>query len=725
MIKDFESIIIDIVSDSDYVSVDHYKLYNYYKENYDESSKYDEFMTSITEMENKFIITVTTKGKIKLAENGHIFRGEFRGHSKGFGFVVLSEPNPDVHGDIYVSPENTMHALTGDIVAVLLFKPTKNQTSKYKSLGKITRIIEHSTESVIGTLTKMTAGGRKSQNNLYVIPDDPKIHLHVIVDSTLSRDVVAPVGSKVEIKITQYPSENTTGPARAYGKLVRSFGGTETLEANYNAILYENNIKLDFDPAAVEEAEIRSKVPLTADGRIDLRDKIVFTIDGADAKDLDDAVSIERTANGYILGVHIADVSEYVKPNSPLDIEAFTRGTSVYFADQVVPMLPQSLSNGICSLTSGHDRYALSALITLSDKGDIVECTLAETIISTTVRGVYSELNDIVTHGNDSEFYDKYIKLMPETFDLMLELYEILDRGSKSRGALDFDTAESKIIIGEDKTVNDIIKRERGVTERVIEQFMLCANEAVANWLHWQSMPCIYRIHEEPSPDKIHEFSIFAHNLNLDITPLRGKTVHSNALQKILEQAKERDINSVVSFVLLRSMMKARYSAVVSPHFGLSIDMYCHFTSPIRRYPDLIVHRIVKLILHGQADEETINEYTNFTEIAAKQATDTEVKAVMAERDIEDLYKCVYMSDKVGQKFEGVISSVTSFGFFAELDNTCEGLVPISSLNGYFEFDSNTLRLYCGYRSYNLGDIVEVIIDKVDIISRRIDMRLA
>jgi len=725
MIKDFESIVIDIVSDSDYVSVDHHKLYNYYKDNYDESSKYDEFMTAIAELENKFIITVTTKGKIKLAENGHIFRGEFRGHYKGFGFVILSEPNPNVHGDVYISQENTMNALTGDIVAVLIFKATKNQSSKYKSLGKITRIIEHTTTSVIGTLTKMTTGGKKNKNSLYVIPDDPKIHMHIVVDNTAERDVIAPVGSKVEIKITQYPAENSTGPARAYGKLVRTFGETESLEANYNAILYENYIKLDFDSAALEEAETRSKIPLTAEGRRDLRDKIVFTIDGADAKDLDDAISVERTANGYVLGVHIADVSEYVTPNSPLDIEAFERGTSVYFADQVVPMLPQSLSNGICSLTSGHDRYALSAFMTLSDKGEILECTLEETIISTTVRGVYSELNDIIAHGNDSEFYDKYIKLMPETFGLMLELYEILDRNSKLRGALDFDTAESKIIIGEDKTVTDIVKRERGITERIIEQFMLCANESVANWLHWQSMPCIYRVHEEPSPEKIHEFSIFANNQNLDITPLRSKIVRSNALQKILEQAKERDINSVVSFVLLRSMMKARYSAVSSPHFGLSIDMYCHFTSPIRRYPDLIVHRIVKLILHGLANEETINEYTQFTELAAKQATDTETKATMAERDIEDLYKCVYMSDKVGQKFEGVISSVNSFGFFVELENTCEGLVPVASLSGYFEFDDSALRLYCGYRSYNLGDVVEVIIDKVDIITRRIDMKLA
>jgi ribonuclease R len=726
MLNDFESIIINIISDVDYTPVDHYKLYNYYKDNYDESAKYDEFMSEIARLERDFLITVTTKGKIMLPDNSNVLRGEFKSTSKGFGFVTPTDEKTSVKGDIYISQENTMNALNGDVVAVMLMKSgTKYDRSKFKSVGKIIRVIEHSLKSVIGTLTKMSAGGRKNQNNYYVIPDDPKIHMHVIVDSSLSRDVTATVGSKVEIVITQYPSENTSGPARAYGKIVNVFGNTDTLEANYNAILYEHNIKLDFDKDTLDEAEMRANVPLTADGRLDLRDKIIFTIDGEDAKDLDDAISVERTDNGYILGVHIADVSEYVKPNSAIDIEAFTRGTSVYFADQVVPMLPQCLSNGVCSLTSGHDRYALSALITLSDKGEILECSLAESIISTAVRGVYSELNDIIAHGNDSDFHDKYKMILPDTLNLVMELYAILDKNSSERGCLNFDTTESKIIIGEDNTVTDIVKRDRGITERVIEQFMLCANEAVANWLYWQSMPCVYRVHDEPSPDKIHEFSIFAYNLGLNVSSIRAKTIFPSALQRILDQAKDRDMDSIVSFVMLRSMMKARYSAVVTPHFGLAIDMYCHFTSPIRRYPDLIVHRIVKLILHGEADEDTINQYTQFTEIAAKQSTDTEVKAVMAERDIEDLYKCVYMSDKVGETFTGIISSVTSFGFFVELDNTCEGLVPVSSLKGYFEFDSDSLRLYCGYRSYNLGDIVEVTVEKVDIIRRRVDMVLA
>lgn len=723
MLNNFDDIITDIISDSDYKPVDYYKLYNYYKDNYDITAKYDDFMVGIAALEKNSILTITAKGKIMIPENNTTLRGEFRSSNRGFGFVVLSGNNNNVRGDVFIAPDNTMNAFNGDIVDIVLIPSVKRNKTNVE--GKITRIVEHSTKSVIGTLARLSTGGKKFQNALYVIPDDPKMRFHVIVDNTLARDIVAPVGAKVEIEITQYPSNDTEQLSRAYGKIVRTFGDTETLEANYNVILYEHNIKTEFDSVTLEEAEKRAAEPLIFDGRLDLRDKIIFTIDGEDAKDLDDAISVERIIGGYILGVHIADVSHYVKPNSALDTEAFTRGTSVYFADQVVPMLPQTLSNGICSLTSGHDRYALSAFIKLAETGEIIECNLAESIISTTIRGVYSELNDIIENDSDSDFYGKYIKLLPDTLNLVLELYTILERNSKIRGMIELDTVESKIIINEDKTVTDIVKRERGFTERVIEQFMLCANEAVANWLHWQSIPCLYRVHEEPSPDKLHALSLFAKNLGLDISPLRVKTIHPSALQKVMEEAKERELTSITSLVMLRSMMKARYSAVASPHFGLGIEMYCHFTSPIRRYPDLVVHRIVKLVLHGLADETTINEYTQFTELAAKQSTDTEIKAVQAERDIEDLYKAIYMSDKIGQKFEGVISSVTSFGFFVELDNTCEGLVPLSSLNGYFEFDEISLRLYCGYRSYSLGNHVEVVIDKVDIITRRIDMRLA
>ncbi|MCL2518695.1 MAG: ribonuclease R [Oscillospiraceae bacterium] len=629
--------------------------------------------------------------------NENTIKGIYRAPaSRGFGFVSPLEHSKKGSKDIFVKTENSMGAFHGDIVNVTLE-------------GKILEIVEHSIKTVIGTL-------KKDKSGLYVVPDDPKLKFEVIAEKS---NITAAPGMKVEIELTKYPSENNPSP---YGKLTRVFGDTVTLESNYNSILYENNIKLEFDPAAAEQAKSLEHAELIPIGRLDLRNKIIFTIDGEDAKDLDDAISIEKTESGYLLGVHIADVAEYVAAGSPLDFEAFERGTSVYFADQVVPMLPPEISNGICSLTSGHDCYALSAFISLSEDGDIIECNISESIISTAVRGVYSELNDILQNNGNSQYYNKYLSII-ETLNLAVELYKILAAKSLARGMIEFDTVEAKIIIDENNNVTDIVKLQRGTTERLIEQFMLCANEAVANWLYWQSMPCIYRTHENPWPEKIRAFSIFAHNLGLDITPLRAKNIYSSCFQKLLSQAYERDLSTVVSLVLLRSFMKAKYSAVAAPHFGLAIDMYCHFTSPIRRYPDLIIHRIIKAVLHGDID--AMEQLAAFTETAAKQSTDTEVQAVIAEREIEDLYKTAYMSGKVGEIFEGIISSVTSFGFFVELENTCEGLIPISSLDGYFEFDENSLRLYCGRKSYNLGDKVEVVIEKTNIITRRIDMRLA
>ena len=720
-------IIIGIVSRSDYKPADHFKLFTMYKDLYGSNIKYDDFVGAVASLERGALLSVTNKGKIMLPDSSNVIRGEFRASSKGFGFVVPADA--EFRHDLYIAPENTMNALNGDIVAVNILgcNPAKRDRNDNSREGKIIKIFEHKIKTVVGTL--MQANSRvKKQAALYVVPDDPKLRLHITVDDGGDRGVVAPVGSKVEIEITEYPkeypSDNFAGSIRAYGRLIRAFGDTQTLEANYSAVLYEHNIKTEFDSETLEQAALCGNDVLLPGVRLDLRNKIIFTADGEDAKDLDDAVSVEKTHDGYILGVHIADVSAYVPADSPLDREAYERGTSVYFADKVIPMLPESLSNGICSLTNGRDRYALSAFITLSDKGEILECNLCESIISTAVRGIYSELNDLISKGGDSQYTDKYRGLLSGALDTAVELYEVLESKSRSRGMLELETTEAKVLIGEDNRISDIVKRRRGIAERLVEQFMLCANEAVANWLYWQCMPCIYRVHNDPSPEKIQAFSVFAHNLGLNISPLRSKNIHSLSLQKVLDQAYERGLGGVTSFVLLRSLMKANYSAAASPHFGLAIDKYCHFTSPIRRYPDLIVHRIIKTILHGGADEETVNDYFEFTELAAKQASDAEMRAARAERDIEDLYKAVYMSDKIGETFEGVITSVLSFGLFVELDNTCEGFVPVSSLDGYFEFDENNLRLYCGYRSYALGENVDVRIEKADIITRRIEMRL-
>ena len=523
----------------------------------------------------------------------------------------------------------------------------------------------------------------------------------------------------MEVEITGYPD----GDGPAWGKIIEIFGEADTFGAAYSAILYDNDIIIEFPADVEEEARRISARPVTAEGRLDLRGKNIFTIDSISARDLDDAISIEREGDGYILGVHIADVAEYVKMHSIIDNEAYARGTSVYFPDRVAPMLPKALSNGCCSLNAGEDKYALSAFIRIGADGTIGETELAESVISTVVRGVYTEMNDLCEKGENSEFYAKYSRLYPDDFPSMIELYRILEEKSKDRGALELESDEAEIILDGDGSVIDIRRADRGITERMIEQFMLAANEGVANWLFWQSMPCVYRVHDEPNPEKINTFSVFAHNLGLDITPLRAKTLHPKSLSTVLNQARENGVAGVASNVLLRALSKARYDAVCSPHFGLAIEKYCHFTSPIRRYPTFR-HRIVKTILHGEADADNVSELEDFAFDSAEASSENELRALNAERAVDALYRCEYMSRHIGETFDGVISSVMRFGFFVELDNTCEGLVPVATLDGYFEYNERTMSLHCGRRRFTLGQRVRVEIESVNMTESKISMRL-
>ncbi|MEE0970043.1 MAG: VacB/RNase II family 3'-5' exoribonuclease, partial [Clostridia bacterium] len=460
---------------------------------------------------------------------------------------------------------------------------------------------------------------------------------------------------------------------------------------------------------------------IKTDGRRDLRDMVIFTIDGADAKDLDDAISLQKTGDKYKLGVHIADVAEYVKEGSETDKCAMSRGTSVYFTDKVVPMLPKSLSNGSCSLFGGEDRYALSAFMTLSSDGEILETELCESIIRSRVRGVYSEVNDIFRNGSKSEFAEKYSEVIPSLAE-MFELYKVLKKRSEGRGAVELDTEEAVILLDNKGIPTEIVPRERGDGERMIEQFMLCANEGVATFLTNLSLPCVYRIHESPSPEKLESFTAFAQGIGLDTRPLRGKKLYPSCFATVLEESRKKGLSAVLSNVMLRAMMKAKYSATASPHFGLAIDLYCHFTSPIRRYPDLSVHRIVKHMLNGEAVGERLTRLSSFAGESAARSSENELKALAAERDIDDLYKAIFMSDKVGEIFEGVISSVTSFGLFVQLPNTIEGLVPIDSLEGDFRFDEKHFVLSRGRLSYRLGQSVKVRITAADIPTRKISM---
>lgn len=701
------------------------------------------FYETVEDMCNNKELGRSGRGNIVCGAQLGYVSGTFRANAKGFGFVTPDARYAHLYPeDLFIGADRTGGAMMGDTVVVRITEnkhdnrgrssqPIRTKGQRGKSTAErektqrrteasVIRITARAVTHVTGTLYKEMPRYKKGAPRYFVEADNDRITAQVQIRPADLGD--AKPGDKIEVQILKYPKPDY--PV-AQGTVTHVFGQTDSKEANYEAVLRENGIRQVFAPNVLEAADKQASRALSAEGRLDLRDKIIFTIDSADAKDLDDAISLEKTESGWLLGVHIADVSEYVKQNGAIDAEAYLRGTSVYFVDQVVPMLPKALSNGICSLNGGEDRYALSALISLDQNGNILSCECRETLIRSCIRGVYAELNDILAKGEKSDFFEKYAPLFPDVYPEMVRLYEILYKKNRAKGALELESAEPKFILDENGFPVEIVKRQRGISECLIEQFMLCANEAVASWLYSMQMPCIYRIHEEPPSDKMQTFSSFAYNLGLDIRPLKRRQLRPGDLQEIMNEAAEKGLDGVLSTVMLRSLSKARYSRVQGIHFGLATEFYCHFTSPIRRYPDLCVHRFVKDILHGKLDAQTVHKTEAFAEKAALQSTECELRAMTAERDIEDLYKVLYLEDKVGMIFDGIISSVTSFGFFVELENTCEGLVPISSLDGFYTYDEKNLTLSCGYKQYKLGQRVRVEVTGADRITRKVDMALA
>lgn len=699
------------------------------------------FHTAVEDLCSRKALGRSGRGNLVFGAQLGYVTGIFRANAKGFGFVTPDARCAALYPeDLFVGADNTGGAMMGDTVAVRILdaqrqkggRPRRSAKGRGRGEGPQTDRAQHKTEAAVigilaralthvtGTLYKELPRYKKGTPRYFIDADNDKITAQVQIRPSDLGD--ARPGDKVECEITKYPKPDYPF---AQGKITHVFGETESREANYEAILRENGIRCSFSEEVLAAAQKQSQRALGTEGRLDLRDRIIFTIDSADAKDLDDAISLEKTENGWLLGVHIADVSEYVRQNSPIDAEAFLRGTSVYFVDSVVPMLPKALSNGICSLNGGEDRYALSAMISLDRNGNILGCECRETLIRSCVRGVYAELNDILEKGDASAYYEKYALLFPDVYPEMVRLYEILYEKNRKKGALELESVEPRFVLDETGHPVDIVKRTRGISECLIEQFMLCANEAVASWLYSMQMPCIYRIHEQPPEDKMQTFAEFAYNLGLDIKPLKRKQLRPGDLQAVMNEAEDKALGGVLSTVMLRSLSKARYSRVQGIHFGLATEFYCHFTSPIRRYPDLCVHRFVKAILRGEIDAANVHKSDVFAEKAALQSTECEIRAMNAERDIEDLYKVLYLEDKVGLVFDGIISSVTSFGFFVELENTCEGLVPIGSLDGFYTFDETHLTLTCGARQFKLGQRVRVEIVSADRISRKVDMVLA
>lgn len=628
--------------------------------------------------------------------------GIFSASKSGFGFVT-PEQNEGMR-DIFIPEDKTLGAIDGDTVEII-YHTYQSRLGEEKTEGRVTKILAFGRKTVIGTLSEDSYPyrGKKIIAPRYIlVPDDRALTVNFRV--TDKGD--AALGDKVEASIIR------DGSRIPDCKVIRSFGPCESKEANYEAILAECGITESFTPAELAEAEFFASVPVCGEGRV-RRNEVIFTIDGEDAKDLDDAVSLRRLAGGgWQLGVHIADVSHYVKERTHLDRAVMARGTSVYFTDKVVPMLPPALSNGACSLNAGEDKYALSAIIKLDSAGSIQGITIEPSVINSRVRGVYSEVNKIFDGTADSATRAKYKAVIP-TLSRMHELYLVLKARSEGRGAVELDGAEAKILLDSSGYPVDIVKRERGDAERMIEQFMLIANEAVARFLSEKEIPCVFRVHENPPPDKLADFLTYVHNLGFDATVISARSAEPSDFSRLLSLAEEKGLARPVSYTMLRAMAKAKYSDVRAGHFGLALKHYCHFTSPIRRLSDLATHRIIhRVLLEGKRPEL----YAKYARRAAAAATEAELRALSAERRIENLYKVIYMSDKLGFEFDAVINSVTSFGFFAELDNTCEGLVPISELYGMFTFDEKNLTLRSRDKIYHVGDVVRVRLEEADIL---------
>lgn len=628
-------------------------------------------------------------------------RGIFRGNRHGYGFVSCEE----LGDDIFIPAKRKGGAIDGDTVRVSY---TENE-GRYE--GGVTEILKYSDEPFIGTVYTDDGSVRErrrgGQKKYVVMTDDGKIPDGISV--TLPQGVKP--GDKVEVKLDRNPG------GLLKGEIIRSFGRADSREANYGAILAENGIETEFDDETLDCAYKMARRPLSRDGRTILTEETIFTIDGAGAKDLDDAISLTVLDSGkYLLGVHIADVSEYVLPHTPLDRTAMRRGTSVYFTDKVVPMLPPALSNGACSLNAGEEKYALSAFITISKDGTIERTKIVRSVIVSRVRGVYSEVNDIFAKGQKSEFYEKYSAVY-KTLGKMYKLYKILAAKSAKRGSLELERSEAEILLDGNGMPTDIIARERGDAEKLIEQFMLAANEGVATLLHDREYPCVYRVHDRPTPEKLHDFCVFAHNSGFDTSAFYNENYTGAAFGDILEKAKEKGNSSAISYIILRTMAKAKYSEQNSIHFGLGIRYYCHFTSPIRRLSDLATHRMIKAVL---LDGEKAEKYRGYARRAAAATSETELSAMSAERSIDDLYKCIYMQNFIGKEFDASITMITSFGIFAELDNTCEGLILLSDLDERSIYDEKSISVFAGGKKYSLADRIRIKVESTDISSRRV-----
>lgn len=653
-------------------------------------------------------IVKTQRGKYAMPEHMGLFPATFQGNQSGFGFAILEDAEAK---DVFIPKDFVNGAMHKDTV---LIKYTTPEAEGKRAEGEIVKILERGQSFIVGTF-------EESQNFGFVVPDDSKHAKDIYVSNKHKGKAMK--GHKVVVEIIKYP-ENDKKPE---GKIVEIIGHISDPTTDILAIVRQYEIPTEF-PSEVEK--FLENIPTEVDekdkvSREDLRDVMMVTIDGEDAKDLDDAISLEKLENGnYRLGVHIADVTNYIKEDSPMDKEALKRGTSVYLVDRVIPMIPRKLSNGICSLNANVDRLALSCIMDVDNKGHVISHRISQALINIDRRMTYTNVKKILV-DEDKEVIEEY-KEFTGFFKLMEELAAVLRTRRTERGAIDFDFDEAKIILDDRGKAIDIKPYERNVATHIIEEFMLLANETIAEDYFWQDIPFLYRTHEDPAPEKIQKLNEFMHNFGYSMKGVSTK-IHPKDIQKVLKEIEGKDEEPIISRLALRSMKQARYTASCEGHFGLAAKYYSHFTSPIRRYPDLQIHRIIKENINNELKANRIKKLRDIMPEVAKQCSITERRAEDAERDTEKLKKVEYMEDKIGEEFDGVISSITGWGMYIELPNTVEGLVHVNNMkDDYYNYDEK-LHVFVGERTsnvYKMGEKVKVKLIGTDKIRKTIDFKI-
>lgn len=673
----------------------------------------DELAGILDELINSGRIFITKKQRyMPVSKSDMIVAGVLHCNAKGyFGFLICDNPDEE---DVYIHGEHMGDALHGDKVLV---KIDNENPETGKREGHVTKVTERVNTRIVGVIAKLKDGTYRLH------PDDKRIYKSVRI-SPEEMDG-ADIGDRVCAEVTEI------SPAgKLHGRVLIRLGDSGSLKSRIEGIILSNNIKQEFEPETIAAADAAPDSVSEADlvDRTDFRDQLIFTIDGDDARDFDDAVSLEMLENGnYLLGVHIADVTNYVREGEPLDTEAYERGTSVYLADRVIPMLPEKLSNGICSLNPNVDRLTLSVVMEINPSGEVVSHSLLKSVINSKYRLTYKKAGAIIERTDD-KLLEEYAPVV-KTLDMMSGLSDILIKKRAKRGAIDFDFPETYIEVDSDGNPISIGRAERGTAHRLIESFMLCANETIAEYAFWSELPFVYRIHEAPSTDKLTAFNRFIRPFNLQIKErIDGdEPIHPKSLQEILDSVKGTAEERMVSLEMLHSLMKAAYSEENKGHFGLAAQYYCHFTSPIRRYPDLMIHRILKEFLDGKLIDDRLGHFKAIVGEAASWSSDRESGAEYTERDVDDLMKTAYMSNHVGEEFESIIANVTGFGMFVELPNTIEGLIRVENMHeDYFEYDEDASVLRGRHTGiiYKTGDTVNVVLVNAEIETSRIDFIL-